>query len=173
MPYATPDKVRNSLARIYIEQGGTGGALDDPVLVDFCAEADAEVDGRLRARYTVPLDPAPLLIQRIAVSIACYLADLTFREVRDYQSQLNPVLLRYQRAQDLLGKLVSGELDLPSTVPGPEDPAQSGGVVVQVYEYDNPFTCGTGSLQAAPCGCGSLYCGTCWWGSPECWGVRW
>lgn len=114
MAYSTVEQVQLIVVRDPNQDEGTGSSLPVPTIEDAIDEADREIDGKLRSIYTVPFNPVPALVSRISRDIAAYLSDLTFREVRDYQSDLNPILLRYKRAQDMLKLLVSGEMDLPS-----------------------------------------------------------
>jgi phage gp36-like protein len=50
----------------------TTGVIDDAVLGRALADADAEVDGYLAARYTLPLASVPRLVERLAADIARY-----------------------------------------------------------------------------------------------------
>jgi len=43
-----------------------------PVVDAVIAAASEEVDGYLRARYVLPLDPVPTIIRNLTVHIACY-----------------------------------------------------------------------------------------------------
>lgn len=48
------------------------GVINDTVLNQALADADAEADGYLGARYTLPLASVPLALKRIAADIARY-----------------------------------------------------------------------------------------------------
>lgn len=129
MAYSTFEQVREVVARDPSQDEGTGASLADTTIMGYIAEADQEIDARLSSIYSTPFNPVPPLISQISRDIAAYLSDMTFREVRDYTSDLNPVLLRYKRAQDLLKLLVSGEMDLPATTPPSSDGSASGLIV--------------------------------------------
>lgn len=173
--YTDRDKLREILDRDVSDTRDTAGSLSDEQLDAAIAEAEAEVDGRLGTVYTVPFTaPIPVMIKQITLAIAAYSADLTFREVRDYSSDLNPILLRYQRAQKLLLALASGAMDLPPGTPGPDSSTGPGSVVV-VYEappalfYESDFDIRPANGAG---GCNhSGFC-SCYWGSPEMWGIR-
>jgi len=78
------------------------GAIDDAVLNQAIADADAQVDRKLRGRYTVPITPAPDELTQIACDIARYFLfgtavpdlvqsrfDAAMRELRDYATGIN------------------------------------------------------------------------------------
>jgi phage gp36-like protein len=137
--YTTKDKVRLALARDLGEVQGTAASLEDPQIDDAIAEAQSRVDGRLGALYLVPFtDPAPALVQTITRDLAAFLADLTYREVRDYSSNLNPVYIRYQEALGLLKEIAEGKVSLPGA-PGVVTPTGEGLVVWQRNQTDSPL----------------------------------
>lgn len=128
MSYSTKEQVRLALARDLGNVAGTAASLEDVAVADAIAEADSRIDGRLGQLYLVPFaDPAPALVQTISRDLAAFLCDLTFREVRDYNSQLNPVYIRYQEALALLKEIAEGKVSLPGA-PGVTTP--TGGAVV-------------------------------------------
>jgi len=137
--YATHDEVVDVLTRDGEKTSGNAGSLDEEPIAKAIIDAQAEIDARLAARYTVPFVPVPQLINTIAQDIAAYLADLVFRENRDYQTDLSPIYLRYQRAQTLLGGLQTGEIRIP---PDGEDPpgADTGSRVVTAITRSPLFT---------------------------------
>lgn len=112
MPLATADAVRETLN----PDGGDGdlgsaASMSTPQLDVACSEADTEVIGRVFQRYPQLPDPAPAQLVSIAVDIAAYLATLTARR-GDPLLPGHPVLLRYQRAQQLLAQIVAGSMVL-------------------------------------------------------------
>jgi len=131
--YATPTDVRDVLARDSASPTGTAAELSDAKVTEQIVSAQAQVDGRLSARYTVPFnDPAPQLVRDITRDIAAYGADLVYRQGLDYETDRDPVMLRYQQALALLAQIASGAIDLPVD-PGT---AESGGVMRGVNQYD-------------------------------------
>jgi phage gp36-like protein len=116
--YVTADAVRAVLARDPNNPIGTAAELGDADITSAITSAESEVDAALAVRYTTPFaDPVPQLVQDLTRDIAAYLADLLYRQGKDYETTNDPVLLRYQRAKDLLDKLASGKRDLPSGPP--------------------------------------------------------
>jgi phage gp36-like protein len=140
VPYTTKEKVREVLARTSVSLPGTAGSLSDATIEDAIAEAQSEIDSRLGILYTVPfVDPnVPALIQTMATAISAYRADLTFREVRDYSSELNPVYLRYRDAIELLDRIGAGKATLPGYVPPEPDPGPDDAPGGDVGEPINP-----------------------------------
>lgn len=120
--YTTPDEVRLVLTRDLEKTAGNAASLADSTIGEQINSAMQRIDGKLALRYKVPFaEPTPTLIRDIARDIAAYLADLTFREVRDYGSDLNPVYLRYKDALALLDSIAKGE----TVVPGEPAPGES------------------------------------------------
>ena len=131
--YVTPSDVRGVLARDVNSPTGTAAELGDADITAAIVSAQAQVDGRLSARYSVPfVNPAPQLVQDITRDIAAYLSDLTYRQGKDYESDRDPVVLRYQQALALLAQIASGAIDLP-VAPGT---TESGGVMRGVNRYE-------------------------------------
>lgn len=133
MPYCTVEQVRQAVARDLADDDGTGSSLTNDVISRYIDEADREIDSKLVSLYQTPFNPVPPLISTISVAIAAYLGDLTYREVRDYQSDLNPILLRYKRAQELLKALANGSADLPGAEPS-TDPSGEGQIVAAISD---------------------------------------
>jgi phage gp36-like protein len=129
MPYAKPDDVREALvAEGRDAAGGTAAALSDEALQDAITEATAEVNGRVKGD-PYP-DPAPPLIAAVTRDIAAYLATLTFRKGNPLPPD-HPVRLRYMRAEQLLGEIAKGNVDLPDS---PSGPVKSRASVFNPYE---------------------------------------
>lgn len=89
------------------------GQIDQAVVDQALADADAEIDGYVRAKYPLPLEPVPQILVRIGVDIALYrmaaTSDIGAEEHRT----------RYEDAIALLRRIRSGEvsLGLPDTPP--------------------------------------------------------
>jgi len=134
--YVTASDVRAVLARDTSTpeaMQGTAASLPDTDVTAAIVSAQAQVDGRLSARYATPFpDPAPQLVADITRDIAAYLCDLTYRQGLDYESDRDPVILRYQQALGQLQMIASGDIDLP-VVPGT---TESGGLMRAVNRYD-------------------------------------
>lgn len=124
--YCTPEEVVDVLTRNAAEVDGNAASVDGEVVEKAIADAQAEIDSRLATKYTVPFSPVPPLVASIAQDIAAYLADLVFRENRDYSTELSPIYLRYQRAQAQLGRLQTGEAVIPPPGGGSEPAPETG-----------------------------------------------
>lgn len=81
-----------------------GATIDAVVLGRALADADAEIDGYLATRYTLPLQPTPAAINRLACDIARY-------RLHD-DGVPDTVRQRYEDAVSLLKKFSSGEVRL-------------------------------------------------------------
>lgn len=123
--YCSRDEVVDVLTRDASQVKGNAGSIDPDAVDKAIVDAQNEIDSKLAARYIVPFSPVPSLINSITQDIAAYLADLVFRENRDYSTDLSPIYLRYQRAIALLGGLQTGEQIIPPDGSDP-DPAPTG-----------------------------------------------
>lgn len=138
MSYVDREVVREVVARASATRPGTAASLSDPQVDSAIERAESKINSRLGRIYSTPFDPVPLLVADIALALSAYDLDLTFREVRDYSSSLNPVLLRYTEAMKDLEALQSGKATLPDYVPPdpdepPVDNPRDGGSVVGVF----------------------------------------
>jgi len=146
-PYTDRDAVRELLARDggSITPGqGTAASLPDDTIDSAIARASARVDAMLGAVYSVPFAAppgTPVMVVDVTEALAAYDADRTFREVRDYASELNPVYLRYKEAMELLGQLQKGTATLPDYVPPDPDPGSVDPPGGSVVEVNNPVLC--------------------------------
>jgi len=125
--YATSDDVRSAVARDLDKVSGTAASMDDGEIDLAVRNAQAEVDARLRGRYTVPLVPCPELVRNIVVDVAAYLATLVYRQGKDL-TPTDPVALRYARAQLLLKQIADGTADLDVGDGGAPAPSTAGGI---------------------------------------------
>lgn len=117
--YATPTTVRVALSPGGDPTDvGSAASLSDSDLQDAIDEATAEVDGRIRGRYSLPFTTVPSLVSSITRDIAGYLATLTDRR-GDPIPPGDPVALRYARAQTLLNQVATGALELDADPPTP------------------------------------------------------
>lgn len=147
MAYVTPDEIRSIVARDAEQYDSTAASLANEQLEEAIDSATNEVEARLAGQYIVPFSPppnTPPLIVEIVRDIAAWLADLTFRQDVDYTTGNEPMLLRYQRALDLLQRLETGALTLPGA-DTPDIPSSSGvGRPVNPYEGDMFTMCDFG-----------------------------
>jgi phage gp36-like protein len=125
--YATADEVRSAVARDPNKPTGTAASLEDEQLDEHIVNAQAEVDGTLRGRYTTPMVPCPEMVKQITIDIASYVATLSYREGKDLTVQ-DPVSLRYTRAQRLLARIADGTIDLDAGDGGAAQPSTVGGL---------------------------------------------
>jgi len=119
MPYATlADLItrygEEEIAQLTDRVGA--GMPDAATALRALADADAEIDGYLAARYRLPLPTVPPLLSRIACDIARY------RLWEDRASE--EVRTRYEDARRLLESLAKGvvTLGLPANLPEAQRP---------------------------------------------------
>lgn len=131
--YTTREAVRLVLARDLDKVSGTAASLTDEAVDNSIAESTATVNTRLGARYTVPFaDPVPATVSTLTRDLAAWLCYLLFREVRDLNTELDPVYLRYKGSTQLLMDLQNGKAVLPDLPGG--DPTESGTAVIAINE---------------------------------------
>ena len=103
MTYATQQDLIDRFGETELVQlsNRAGGATVDATVVDRAlADADAEIDSYLAARYTLPLSPVPEVVARLAADMArFYLFDDRATE---------QVSKRYDNAVKLLRSIASG-----------------------------------------------------------------
>jgi phage gp36-like protein len=120
--YSTPAEVRLALAPSLpsgAPQQDTAAAFGDDQLNDAIREADARIDGYLRGRYSVPVDPSAGSFAQVAAwsrDLAAYVATLTLYRNRPMENT-NPAYLRYQQVMADLTAAAKGTvvLDLQPT----------------------------------------------------------
>jgi phage gp36-like protein len=125
VPYATPADlaVRYGADRLIdLTDRDADGVADDPQIAQALADATAEIDGYLAARYRLPLPTIPPLLVRLACDIAIYRL-LTLRRRGDIEDARR----RYEDVQRVLELLAKGtvSLGLPATLPADQQPQPS------------------------------------------------
>jgi phage gp36-like protein len=75
MPYCSLDDIKKAIPEqnlIQLTDDAGEGVIDDVKIDDAIAYAGQLIDGYLRGRYTVPLQPVPELVKRLAVDLAVF-----------------------------------------------------------------------------------------------------
>jgi len=157
-PYTDVTRVRAAISRTLESRPGTAASVEETTLLTAINSAQTTIDARLGVLFSTPFEPVPQLITDIATALAAWDADLTFREVRDYASELNPVLLRYKWADGMLTALSKGQATIPGYDPVPSETDPGGGDVVAVY---NPDLCAVELDTSSCCGYEDRYYGRC------------
>lgn len=80
------------------------GAIDADVIARALADADAEINGYLSTRYTLPLSPVPAVLEKLACDIARY--QLFENKATDIVKE------RYENSVRFLKDVVSGKVTL-------------------------------------------------------------
>lgn len=155
--YTTAAEVRAVVARAPDTAASrSAAALADYQFDEAIANAQSQVDGYLRRRYTVPFpDPVPALAKALTTDIAAYLAALNWYQETELLAT-DPLALRYERAVALLKDIATGDIDLDAGDGGVPGVESGGGLGAPVNTY-------TGSLFG-PADFGLGWCGDSWWG---------
>ena len=132
--YATVTDVRLAVARDPSKPNSTAELSDDQ-LGEAIENAQSQVDGYLRGRYTVPfLDPVPALAKSLVIDIAAYLAGLNWYQETELLGT-DPLALRYARAIALLKDISMGDIDLDTGDGGGPAPDSAGGMGSPINQY--------------------------------------
>jgi phage gp36-like protein len=96
------------------------GAVNEARVTAAIGDADVLIDGYLRGRYTLPLDPVPALIKKLSIDIAVfniYSRKLEL-EMPDAMSD------RYKNAIKVLEAIQSGKISLGTTGGSTPEPGE-------------------------------------------------
>jgi phage gp36-like protein len=78
MPYCSLDDIRRQLPEAVVTiltDDAITGSVDEGVVADAIADADAEINAWLGGRYKVPFSQVPDVIRKISIDIAVYNLD--------------------------------------------------------------------------------------------------
>ncbi|WP_027366938.1 gp436 family protein [Desulfocurvibacter africanus] len=106
-------------ALVLLADRDNDGVADPDVIAQTLADADAEIDAYLAARYQLPLATVPAVLKRLAVDIVVY------RLAADAGTGTEERRQRYEDAVDLLKRISTGQASLGLA----EAPASTGGGV--------------------------------------------
>jgi phage gp36-like protein len=123
MPYATQSDLEErfgaaELVMLTDRSEPPTGAADAAVVTRALADADAEINAYLSARYPVPLSPAPTVLVRIACDVARYFL---------YEDRVTDLVRkRYEDALDLLKGIAAGKVSIGPDPDGAQPPVSGG-----------------------------------------------
>lgn len=100
------------------DRAGTGG-VNAAVVAKVLTDTDAEIDAYLGGRYTLPLNPVPTVLPRVAADIARYRlwADRASDEVRARYTDAIKFLTAVSKGDVLLGANTPAAAGSPSGSP--------------------------------------------------------
>lgn len=110
MAYLTPAELATRYGQdrlIDLTDRDGDGLADDPMINQALADASAEIDGYLAARYALPLPMVPAILARIAGDIAIYRL-LSLRRLGDIEDARR----RYEDVRRLLEAISRGTVSL-------------------------------------------------------------
>jgi phage gp36-like protein len=104
------------------------------VIDQALADASAEIDGYLDGRFALPLNGAPLVLNRLACDVAMYRLQ-SLRPIHDMADARR----RYEDAVDLLVRVARGEVTLGLTADNLEPPEAQAEIAIQ--QGNEPHGC--------------------------------
>ena len=107
-----------------IEDPAEREELVEPLIEAAIADADAEIDGYLAKRYTVPSSPAPRVLNKFSKDIAVYnlFSRIGIDESTDQKTYLN----RYNAAIKFLTLVAEGKVSIGTETEDPASAAATG-----------------------------------------------
>lgn len=133
MSYSAKEEVREMLkddalnaiiGDTFIEDAAEREELVEPIIEAAIADADAEIDGYLAKRYTVPISPAPRVLNKFSKDIAVYnlFSRIGIDESTDQKTYLN----RYNAAIKFLTLVAEGKVSIGTETEDPASAAATG-----------------------------------------------
>ena len=119
---------------VQLTNDADGDTIDEDVYAEARADADAEIDGYIGARYGLPLASTPALIKRLSITLTTY--HLYRRRITDDDDFPGQVRKDYEDAIRALCRLSDGTVTL-GTQPAP---AQNPERVGQLESHTRVFS---------------------------------
>lgn len=108
MPYCTLDDLKSSAVEATLVQltddDASTGEIDHTKVAEAIAYADQLIDGYLRGRYTLPLNPVPGVIKNISVDLAIFHLYARRPELEMTEAQM----FKYKNSVKLLEQIQKG-----------------------------------------------------------------
>lgn len=108
----------------YIEDKAEVEKQITPIIEDAISDAQAEIDGYLAKRYSVPFTEVPPVISKFTKDMAVY--NLASRIGIDEQDREKTILTRYNAAVSFLTKVAQGTIELNVSEGQPQKAANTG-----------------------------------------------
>ena len=121
--YSTLDDLKKIIPEetiVYLTDDGAIGTIDEPIIAETIAQADAVIDGYCGRRYKTPLNPVSDLVKKLSVDIAVY--NLYCRRV---EAMPDVWAERYKNAIRQLEGIAKGTIALSPEQGGPAAPAET------------------------------------------------
>ncbi len=118
------DALNTIIGDTFIEDPAKREELVGPIIDAAIGDADAEIDGYLAKRYTLPLSPAPKVVNKFSKDIAVY--NLFSRIGIDESSDQKTYLNRYNSAIKFLTLVAEGKVSLGAESDDPAAAAATG-----------------------------------------------
>lgn len=117
------DMINSLLADELIEDASKQREMMEPVIEDAIADADAEINGYLTKRYSLPFVDAPKVLNKFSKDIAIYNI-ISNRFGIDENGKEKTILNRYNAAIKFLTSVANGTIELGIT--GTKETAATG-----------------------------------------------
>lgn len=139
MPYCSIDELKADISETELQQltddERLGAVNEDRINAAIGAAGDL-IDGYLRGRYALPLDPVPIIIKTVAKEITIY--KLILRRKR--QSITQQMTDNYNAQLKLLGQIQSGTITLGVNSPSGDAETPSGSYKTNKTSADRVFS---------------------------------
>lgn len=127
MQYSTVDTLKKKISEtelIQLTDDERLGAINVERVNATAIEVADIIDGHLRGRYVLPLDPVPMLIQSVSDEMSIYHLHLRKKRLTITQQMIDS----YNAQLKLLGKIQKGEISLGGATESqaPEGPGEGG-----------------------------------------------
>jgi len=142
--YCTVDDMLTTLPEI-----GSVSTVTSAILAHYAGRAEAEINGRISARYVVPVSPVPPILNAIAIDLSIYYT-LGRKPLVGSQSKSDPWLEKFKESRDLLMDIANGVVPL----------VDDAGTVIEASTTQGPFWSNKESYNP-----------TFYEGEPEDWGT--
>jgi phage gp36-like protein len=117
MAYSTEADILKDISSVELAQltSESDDTVDHDVVAKAILDADAEIDGYLAVRSSVPLDPVPALVAKLSTRIALY--NLFSRRASRAGGVNETVKDNYERSVEILKAIAKGDVKLGVDAP--------------------------------------------------------
>ena len=123
MPYCTLADITDRIPEenlIQLTDDENEGAVNEDRVTAAIGDADELIDGYLRGRYTLPLDPIPALITKLSIDLAVF--NLYSRKLELVMPEA--MSDRYKNAVKVLEHIQSGKISLGTEAGNTPEPGE-------------------------------------------------
>jgi phage gp36-like protein len=137
MPYCAIEDIKKLLPEadlVQLTDDEGAGSVHPGRVKEAIAQADADIDSYLSAKYTVPLSPAPAVVRKLSVDIAVYnLYSRRLEKIPETRSE------RYKNAVRMLEGIAKGTIAIGAAT-APTAASDAGGPEATRAADERTFT---------------------------------